>query len=78
LVDPDNVASIASALTGMLNATYPHPVIYNPQLLRRRVINAFGFDAFKAALSSLVESRLAFDLCGNGSSPGLTALDDER
>jgi len=60
LVDPDNVAAIAAALTGMLNATYPHQVIYNPQLLRQRVISAFGFDSFKSTLSNLVETRLTF------------------
>lgn len=67
LVDPDNVDDIASALTGILNATYPHPVIYNPQLLRERVIEAYGFESFKITLSGLLRTRLAFDLCGDSS-----------
>ena len=70
LVDPDNVEEIASAITGILNSTYPHPVIYNPQLLRRRVIGAYGFESFKSILSNLLQTRLisiyvvTFDLCG--------------
>jgi len=67
LVDPDNVEEIASALTGMLNATHSHPVIFNPQLLRRRVIGAYGFDSFKLTLSNLLQTRLTFDLRGNNS-----------
>lgn len=65
LVDPDNVDEIASALTGILNATYPHPVIYNPQLLRQRVIGVYGFESFKLALSDLLQTKLTFDLRGD-------------
>ena len=65
LVDPDNVKEIASALTGILKSTYSHPVIYDPQLLRRRVIGAYGFESFKLTLSNLLQTRLTFDLRGN-------------
>lgn len=64
LVDPDNVEEIASALAGILNSAYSHPVIYSPQLLRRRVIGAYGFESFKSILSNLLQSRSSFDLCG--------------
>lgn len=65
LVDPDNVDEMASALTGILNRTYPHPVIYDPQLLRQKVIEAYGFESFKLTLSGLIRNKLRFDLCGN-------------
>jgi glycosyltransferase involved in cell wall biosynthesis len=67
LVDPDNVREIASALIGMLNSTYSHPVIYDPQLLRRSVIGAYGFESFKLTLSTLLQTRLTFDLHSNSS-----------
>jgi glycosyltransferase involved in cell wall biosynthesis len=78
LVDPDNVDEIASALTRMLNATYPHPVIYKPELLRRRVIEAYGYDAFKFTLSNLLQSRLKIDLCGSSSPSRLATLDENK
>ena len=78
LVDPDNVDAITSALTGILKATFPHPIIYSPHLLRQKVISAFGFDAFKSKLSNLVGARLTFDLDGADPSPGLVCLDDEK
>ncbi len=67
LVDPDDVDEIASALIGILNDTYPHPIIYNPQLLRQRAIEVYGFESFKSALSNLLHSRLALDLCDDSS-----------
>lgn len=78
LVDPDNVDEIASVLTHMLNATHPHPVIYNPRLLRRRVIEAYGFESFKLNLSKLLQTRFKVGLRSSSSSSKVATLDSEK
>jgi len=57
LIDPDNIGEITSALIGVLNKTYQHPIIYDPQLLRQKVIEAYGFESFKSNLAGLLQTR---------------------
>jgi phosphatidyl-myo-inositol dimannoside synthase len=47
LVDPDNVGEIAGELIRILKRRHPHPLIYQPEMLRQRVIESFGFESFK-------------------------------
>jgi glycosyltransferase involved in cell wall biosynthesis len=65
LVDPDNINEVASALISILNKTRHHPVIYDPQLLRQKVIEAYGFESFKSTLSNLLQTRMTFDSHGS-------------
>jgi glycosyltransferase involved in cell wall biosynthesis len=59
LVNPDDVNLIAQTLTQILQQTYSHPILYQPETLRERVIATFGFDQFKHNLQQLlVERRL--------------------
>ena len=51
LVDPDDVEAIAQALIQILTGTYPNPILYQPKLLRQKVIDTFGFEPFKRTLN---------------------------
>ncbi|MEW5856153.1 MAG: glycosyltransferase [Cyanobacteriota bacterium] len=57
LVDPDDVDAIAQTLIQILKGTYPHPIMYQPEVLRQKVIDNFGFERFKKTLSELIQSR---------------------
>jgi glycosyltransferase involved in cell wall biosynthesis len=64
LVDPDDIDAIAQTLIAILQKKYPHPLMYQPEALRRKVIDTFGFEHFKTTLSSYLE-------CGLFSKPSL-------
>jgi glycosyltransferase involved in cell wall biosynthesis len=51
LVDPDDTDEIAAELIRVLRREHPHPNIFRPELLRRRVAELFGFEAFKFAVA---------------------------
>lgn len=55
LVDPDDVDAIAQTLIQILHGTYPNALIYQPELLRQKVIDYFSFDSFKKTLSDLIK-----------------------
>ncbi len=57
LVNPDDVDLIANTLTQILLKTYIHPILYQPEMLRERVINIFGFDRFKQTLQQLLANQ---------------------
>jgi glycosyltransferase involved in cell wall biosynthesis len=52
LVDPDNLEEIAQTLIQVLQGTHPHPLIYQPETLRRKTIEYFGFEQFQKTLGS--------------------------
>ena len=56
LVDPDDINEIAQTIIKILRNQYPNPVIYQPELLRQKVIEKFGFDSFKHSLSKHLDS----------------------
>jgi len=55
LIDPDNVESLANSLIEVLTGRSSHPLIYRPAELRRRVIEAFGPEAFSKRLQVLLK-----------------------
>jgi phosphatidyl-myo-inositol dimannoside synthase len=57
LVNPDDVDVIAQTLSQMLQKTYPHPLLYQPQALRERVIATFGFKQFQQTLQKLLTAQ---------------------
>lgn len=59
LVDPDNSVAIAQTLIQIINREYSHPLIYKPQALRQAVIDAYGFESFKATLLTLLDKFAA-------------------
>ncbi|MCS6812611.1 MAG: glycosyltransferase [Cyanobacteria bacterium] len=56
LVNPDDVDAIAHALTRLLQGTYPHPLLYQAEALRQRVINIYGFEQFQAMLAKILQT----------------------
>lgn len=58
LVNPDDTAEIAAEIIRVLRREHSHPKIFRPELLRRRVIELFGFEAFKHAVADLLEPFL--------------------
>jgi glycosyltransferase involved in cell wall biosynthesis len=54
LVNPDDVDAIAQTLVQILQGTYPNPLMYQPELLREKVIEIYGFDKFQQTLGNLL------------------------
>lgn len=57
LVNPDDVEAITQSLIQILKGTYPHPILYQPQIIRQKVIDTFGFEQFKQTLAILMNSK---------------------
>lgn len=57
LVDPDDIGAIAQTIIQILQGTYPHPIMHQPEILRQKVIDTFGFERFKQTLADLIRSR---------------------
>lgn len=56
LVDPDDVGAIAQTLIQILQGNYPLPIMYQPEALRQKVIDYFGFEQFKKTLTDLIKT----------------------
>ncbi|MEB3280972.1 MAG: glycosyltransferase family 4 protein [Lyngbya sp.] len=54
LVNPDDTKEIAKTLVEVLQRTYPLPLMYQPEALRKRVIEIYGFEQFKARLNQSI------------------------
>ncbi|MCG6134888.1 MAG: glycosyltransferase [Nostoc sp. LLA-1] len=55
LINPDDINQITEALIKILQGTYPNPLIYQPEALRQKVIDIFGFERFKQTLAELMK-----------------------
>jgi glycosyltransferase involved in cell wall biosynthesis len=58
LVAPENVEEIAQAIIQILQGSYPNPLIYQPQALRQKVLEVYGFKQFQQTLSEHLETFL--------------------
>ena len=58
LVNPDDLGAIAQNLIQILQGTHPHPLIYQPEILREKVIDTFGFAQFQNTLAQLLSKHL--------------------
>jgi glycosyltransferase involved in cell wall biosynthesis len=58
LVDPENTDEIASQISRALRREHTHPILFNPRMLRQRVIELFGFEAFKHTVNEVLEPFL--------------------
>ncbi|MCF2144919.1 glycosyltransferase [Desmonostoc muscorum LEGE 12446] len=63
LVDPDNVEEIADNLIQILQGDFSNPLIYQPEYLQRKTIEAYEFRQFRASLAKL------FGFVGNREQP---------
>ena len=59
LVDPDDVKAIAQTIIQILQKTYPNPILYDPDVLRQRVIDVYGFERFQQTLAQYLEEFFA-------------------
>ncbi|GAB4369399.1 MAG: hypothetical protein Kow00121_09290 [Elainellaceae cyanobacterium] len=60
LVDPDDVGAIAKNLIQILQGQYSNPSLYQPELLRHRVIDTYGFDRFQHNLADHLNNFFAY------------------
>ena len=56
LVDPDNIDQLAHTLIQIIQGSYPNPLMYQPQALRQRVIEIYGFQAFQQKLMTILQT----------------------
>lgn len=56
LVDPDDVEEIAQTIIQILQGSYPNPLMYQPEALRQKVIDTFGFERFKQRLAEIMKN----------------------
>jgi glycosyltransferase involved in cell wall biosynthesis len=56
LIDPDNIAEMAHTLIQILQHTYPHPILYQPEKLREKVIATYGLGQFQQTLLQLLKT----------------------
>jgi glycosyltransferase involved in cell wall biosynthesis len=57
LVNPDNLGEITETLIKILRYAYPNSLIYQPEALRQKVIDNFGFERFQQTLASLLDKH---------------------
>ncbi|WP_017300732.1 glycosyltransferase [Nodosilinea nodulosa] len=55
LVDPDNVDEIADTLIDILQGKASHPALYQPEILRQKVNEIYGFESFQANILALLK-----------------------
>lgn len=56
LVNPDDTTEIAQTLVQILQRTHPLSLIYKPEALRKRVVEIYGFEQFKARLNQSINN----------------------
>ncbi len=56
LVNPDDIDEIANTLISILQGKYLNSLIYQPEKLREKVIEIYGFEKFKETLASYLET----------------------
>jgi glycosyltransferase involved in cell wall biosynthesis len=56
LVDPDDLDAIAKTFIQILQGTYPNPIMYQPELLRQKVIDYFSVERFNKRLYELIKN----------------------
>ena len=55
LVNPEDIQEITEAIIKIIHYAYPNSLMYQPEALRQKVIDTFGFERFQQTLASLVE-----------------------
>ncbi|MDZ8055061.1 MAG: glycosyltransferase [Aulosira sp. ZfuVER01] len=63
LVDPDDIEAIAQAIIQILQGTHSNSILYQPEVLRQKVIERFGFESFQQTLGNYLEKYLGLSKC---------------
>jgi glycosyltransferase involved in cell wall biosynthesis len=53
LVDPEDKEAIARTIVQILQRTYPQPIMYQPEALRQKIIDLYGWERFENRISEL-------------------------
>jgi len=61
LIDPDSVTEIAEALIQILAREHKRQLLFDPQALRNRTIDAYGYKRFVTLLQQLVQAVLSHE-----------------
>lgn len=56
LVNPDRPSDIAQSLINILSKTHPNPIIYQPEILRQKVIEYYGIKQFQKTLARQINN----------------------
>lgn len=56
LIDPESIAQIADAIIMVLSGKCTNRLIYQPEMLRQKVIETFGLERFKSLLGEYIKS----------------------
>ncbi|MBM3796080.1 MAG: glycosyltransferase family 4 protein [Acidobacteria bacterium] len=62
LVDPLDSEQLAGTLTQLLQCRYSHPLMWQPEELRRQVVAEFGFEKFSATLKTHLRRLLPSEM----------------
>ncbi|MBD2089984.1 glycosyltransferase [Microcoleus sp. FACHB-1515] len=54
LVNPTDIETIAQTIIQILQRTFVHPLLYQPELLRQAAIDRFGFPSFQQQIAHLL------------------------
>ncbi len=57
LVNPEDIQEITEAIIKIIHYAYPNSLMYQPEALRQKVIDTFGFERFQQTLASLLEQH---------------------
>jgi glycosyltransferase involved in cell wall biosynthesis len=61
LVDPDDVAEISNDLIQILSGQHPLKILYKPEVLRREVLETYGYRRFVERVDEIVKPVIARD-----------------
>src|SRR5437588_1599173 len=59
LVDPDSVDDICLALVQILAREYPQKLLFNPEALRRKAIEVYGYNQFVSQFQRILQPLIA-------------------
>ena len=57
-IDPFDVESVADSLIQIIEGTYPHEIVYRPEILREKTVGQFEFGVFQNRLKFLISEFL--------------------
>lgn len=56
LVNPDDLGEISETLVKILQKTYPLSILYQPEALRKKMLEKFSFDCFQEKLAEIIQN----------------------
>lgn len=60
LINPDDINAIAKNAISILQKKHPNQTLFEPETLRQKVIEKFGFDQYKITLANILKANSKF------------------